>query len=292
MRKFVVFLKLLIETIISLLYVFRHKSYLIKNKIPKMYNEKIFILGNGPSLKENLANDMELLKENDIFCVNTFCLSSYFIDIKPRFYIFLDPAYFIKLGTAEKFIKLQESIIESLFQNVEWNMEIFIPNITDMKQQWYELHKKNPKLKIIYFNNNPAEGFILVKHFLFKRNLALPKPQNVLVGAIYLSINMQYKNVYLLGADHSWTEDLRVNDNNQLYLVDKHFDSEEKKLFYKGVKSKELWKMHEILGAWSIVFKSYNELELYARKSKVNIINLTKESYIDSFKRGRIECIK
>jgi len=291
MKKIVIFFKLFGETTISLLRVLKNKSYLVKNKIPKNYGDKIFILGNGPSLNENLSNDIELLKNNDTFCVNSFCFTDYFNAIKPKYYIFLDPRYFIKKNTDEKFLKLQEDVIESLIKNVTWNMKIFIPKQTDMKNQWSELQKQNHNIEIIYFNTNPAYGFTSIKHFLFKRNLAMPRGQNVLIGAIYLSINMAYKNIYLLGADHSWIKDLRVNSKNQLLLVDKHFYSEENRLFYKDTASTELWKMHEILKIWAITFQMYRELELYARKSRVDVINLTKESYIDSFRKEDIKCL-
>ena len=52
----------------------------------------------------------------------------------------------------------------------------------------------------------------------------MPFSQNVLVAAIYISLNLGYKNIYLLGADHSWAHDVSVNDDNQLCLNDRHFE--------------------------------------------------------------------
>lgn len=292
MKKIIFFSRKMIETIFSLLKVLKHRSFLRRSYLPKINNNKIFILGNGPSLSDNLKDNIDLLKNNNTFCVNDFCLSEYFAIIKPQYYIFLDPAYFIRDNTVELYIQLQESIIEKLSKNVSWNIKIFIPNKTDMKQQWNYMQKNNSNLSIIYFNNNSAHGFDFVCHYLFEKNFAMPEAQNVIIGAIYLSINMGYKNIYLLGVDHSWTEELRVNSKNQLYIMDKHFNSCKEKLFYKSISSEEIWMMHEILKIWSYTFQSYHVLEFYSKKKNSFIYNLVKNSYIDAFQKIGIEEVK
>ncbi len=284
MNKLVNFVKLLLQSCKSIIKLFIYKSFFSEIKSEKVLDDKVFILGNGPSLKENLINDMELLKKSDTFCVNTFCFSEQFCEIKPKYYIFLDPAYFME-DVASKFKKMQKEIIEVFKTLVTWDLILFIPKKTDMKDDWGILETENKNIKIVYFNNNAANGFDKIIFCLFNKNLAMPEPQNVLIGAIFLSINLGYKNIYLLGSDHSWTEDLRVNDENQLYIIDKHFNSIEEKLFYK-YNGKDIWSMGDLLYALSKTFKAYYVLQKYARYKKVKILNLTSKSFIDAFDRN------
>lgn len=38
---------------------------------------------------------------------------------------------------------------------------------------------------------------------MYKENKMLPIMQNVLVGCIYIAINLGYKKIFIYGADHS-----------------------------------------------------------------------------------------
>lgn len=277
------------KTFISILKLLKYGSLKYSKVFIPSEKQDIIILGNGPSLRENFKNNMETLKERDTFAVNKFCLTPEFSCVKPKFYLLIDPAFYTNRNTSSKFINLQKQISEALIQKVDWDMTLFIPAGTDMKDDWTDLSIQNKNIKIIYINSNDAIGFRSIVFKLYKYNLAMPAAQNVLVGAIFLSLNMGYRNIYLLGADHSWTEDLRVNSKNQLYIYNKHYYGQEHTIFYKGIEQKEIWKMHEILFAWSRTFMSYFILRDYAKKVNAHIYNLTEDSYIDAFQKAKFE---
>ncbi len=276
-------------TIISILKFVRYGSLKHGNIFPATKMQDIIILGNGPSLKENLENDINILKKTDTFAVNKFCLTSEFYLLKPKYYLLIDPAFYIKKDTSLKFLDLQKNIFNSFIKEIDWDMTLFIPVLTDMKDVWDSLLSQNKHITIRYINSNDAMGFRSITFALYKYNFAMPVPQNVLVGAIFISLNMGYKNIYLLGAEHSWSETLRVNNQNQLFIRQKHYYGEEDTLYYKGIEQKEIWKMHEVLRALSKTFRSYFVLHEYSKEINANIYNLTPYSYIDAFPKAKFD---
>ena len=123
----------------------------------------------------------------------------------------------------------------------------------------------------------------------------MPRPHNVLVGSLFLSIRMGYKEVYVYGADHSWLKDIFVAEDNMVYLSQKHFydnqvDSSDhyagsnRRPMYSTDKN-EVRKLHEVLYKFTVTFKSYWELERYASKKAISINNCTPNSFIDAFSR-------
>ncbi len=289
MNKLRKILKNIEKTLFSFYRVLKNGTFVTNTSIPIALDKEVFILGNGPSLKEMLDDHLELLKTKKTFCVNNFCMSEYFTLIKPEYYILLDSAFFMIKNTSSRFLVLQENIFTALEKNVTWPMTLFIPAHTDMYKQWDSLRKKNENININFINTNLANGFEKISFFLYKNNYAMPVAQNVLIAAIFFSLNMGYKNIYLLGADHSWCQDLCVNDQNQLCILDKHFNGLEKKIFFKGHTSDEVWNMKDILMAWSKTFEGYMILEKYSRYLNKNIYNITQNSYIDAFIRVKIE---
>lgn len=243
------------------------------------HNKPLYILGNGPSLKNEL-NHFD--NKNDFFVVNNFNQDDLFFYLKPKYYLIVDPLYFdIKLMTEKE----RETI--KLLTCVCWEMILFIPF------KYYKSFCKtngqlvnNNKIKIIPFHTNPYIGFNKIKFFLFSKGLSSPQCANVLIPSILNGINLGYKVIYLYGADHSWISLLRVNNKNQLCLTDSHFyDAVEKKSIpWINVEGKQV-RMHEALFAFSKMFKGYWELKLYSQKRKCMIINKTDESYIDAFDR-------
>ena len=288
MKKIYDFIDRISSTAISILRVFRRNSLMYRRIYPPSESQCIFILGNGPSLKHNLENNMDELKATDTFAVNKFCLTHEFSNVKPKYYLLLDPGFLIKNKSSRFFLSMQQKIIYSLVKETNWNMTLFIPSKTDMKNDWSKMAARNRNITITYINTNYASGFEPIIFTLYKYNLAMANPMNVLIGAIFLSLNMGYKNIYLLGADHSWIEDVRVNQKNQLYLYDKHFYGESKTLIYEDLERTIGLKMHNLLSSFAITFKQYHLLRKYAGHLSASIYNSTLNSHIDAFTRKDI----
>ena len=116
----------------------------------------------------------------------------------------------------------------------------------------------------------------------------MPKAQNVLVPSIFNAINMGYKEIRIYGADHSWLECIRVDNQNRVCLTDSHFyDKEKVKLepWIKATPGREVYKMHEVLRDIAQMFDSYHQIRWYADKVGRRVVNCTKDSFIDAFER-------
>ena len=124
---------------------------------------------------------------------------------------------------------------------------------------------------------------------LYKKYLGMPVIQNVLVGCVYLALNIGFKKIYLLGADHSWHEHIVVDDNNVLCIQDSYNS------FAAGPKLSPMlhpdgksFKVDELFLALSKMFKAHVILEGYSKTLGAKIYNVSSKSYIDAYERIKI----
>lgn len=288
MTKFEEFLKRLIGTVFLIFRVIRNKSFL--NRFPETggHDRAVYVLGNGPSLKEVLSVDTDFLRGQELFVVNRFCLTPDFGRLKPRYYILLDPAFVVSTNTLPKYLELQRDILKAFSDIVDWPLTIFIPSFTDLQAQWEGLQRKNRNIELCYVSIVHGEAAPLLKQALYKRSMAMPEPTNVLVAAIFISLNMGYGVINILGGDHSWIRDLRVDDNNDLFALDKHFYGGGDLRCVNAGKQDAAWTVGALLSAWATSFKSYFELNAYAKFIGAKVYNLTEGSFIDAFPRRKI----
>ena len=56
------------------------------------YNDykKTILLGNGPSLKDDIEKVIEESKESEVYVLNYFAVTNYFLKIKPEYYVLTD----------------------------------------------------------------------------------------------------------------------------------------------------------------------------------------------------------
>ncbi|MCE9538853.1 MAG: DUF115 domain-containing protein [Bacteroidetes bacterium] len=256
------------------------------SKLPVEIDDTCIILGNGPSLKQSLQKYPDIFKKYPLICVNSFSITEDYIRLKPAYYVLLDPGWWLSKNEWES------KVIETIKTNTSWKMTLFVPFGAKYSKKITELEKQNSNITVHYFNYTVFKGFKGIAHFLFKKDLAMPQCQNVLVASIFLSINLKFKNVYLLGSDHTWHEHLYVNEENILCAKHVHFYENEEEIayvpFYKGAHTKEVFKVHEIFTSLGKVFLGYEILQKYAQYCKVNIYNATEISFIDSFERKKL----
>ncbi|MDA3781127.1 MAG: hypothetical protein PF487_13020, partial [Bacteroidales bacterium] len=150
-----------------------------------------------------------------------------------------------------------------------------------------EIFGGNKFIEPFFFNSVSFKGFQSVKYFLYSHNLSMPRPQNVLVAGIYCAILAKFKRIELFGAEHSWIKYLSVNDVCEVCIEDRHFYDKEKV-------TRQTWnsthdgdtKLHVILRAFAYMFESYWELQKFSEQQNVEIVNYSKESFIDAFKKN------
>ena len=241
--------------------------------------KELIILGNGPSLRATIDNDLDTLLSHDLMAVNFAALTDDFLKLRPKYYILADGHFFNAFHSDPNVKKLWERI-----SNVSWRMTLLIP--IRFKHLVKPLIMNSTSIKLRYFNLTPVEGFKWLKHLLFSIGAGMPRPRNVLIPAIMEGIRLGYDKIVLYGADHSWTKTLDVDKDNFVVSVQPHFykdnEDEHKRVreTYKGLR------LHDVLGSMTIAFKSYWEIAVYAEKKRVEIINATPDSMIDAFRRS------
>ena len=103
-----------------------------------------------------------------------------------------------------------------------------------------------------------------------------------------IAMKLGYGNVYITGADHSWTKTLSVNERNEVVSIQPHFykedENEEKRIKVDYLK----YPLHQIVHSFYVAFKAYHDIQRYALHRGVNIYNATPESFIDAFPRKSI----
>ncbi len=257
-------------------------------------NDKCIILGNGPSLIKSVEKNKEILLKYDLVCVNNFVKSNLFEELKPRFYILSASVLFMDdKDLSELYINIRNDIFKNLAEKTSWDIYLMIPFTAKKCTKFQHLIYSCSSLKPIYFNQTPVEGFSFFNHLCFGKGIGMPRPHNILIPAIMNCIYLNYKEIYLLGADHSWLPEISVNERNEALVNQKHFYDE---IESKPEKMQDYIsrprKLHEIIHKFYLTFKGYWEIKSFAEKQGVKIYNSSETSMIDAFDRIEIESIK
>lgn len=284
------FLNMLGKAVITLIRI------VLLSKIPKKLSfagksDQCVLLGNGPSLNQSLKDHPEFIKNRTVFCVNFFAISELYEQLKPSIYVIAAPEIGIKNvqpHIKERYVRLFLTICEK----TEWPIWLYLP--FSLRRSGFFRNKilnelsRNTNITVRFFNNTPVEGFWRFCRFFFRLNLGMPRPHNVFIPSIFLAINLSFKKIYLLGADHSWLKEIHVDENNNVLINQKHFYDEDhstpRPMLKKG---RDKRRLHEVLIKFVYAFEGYFILERYAQSRQVKIINATPGSYIDAFERYR-----
>lgn len=113
----------------------------------------------------------------------------------------------------------------------------------------------------------------------------MPRPRNVLIVSIVAGMWLGYKEMYIIGADHSWMQTIAVDEQNRVISVQPHFykDSASEQKRVNAVYSN--LHLHDIINSFYIAFRSYHRILAWANKRGVAIYNSTPDSFIDAFPR-------
>jgi len=152
--------------------------------------------------------------------------------------------------------------------------------------------KKNERIRIIYFNNTPVEGFFQLNKIYFQLNLGMSRPHNIIIPSLFIAINLGFRNIYLIGVEHGWLPNIMVSEKNEVLIKQDHF-YDKKEANYKPMKKlgKGERHLHEVLEKFYLTFKGYFDIRKYAELKSSRIYNLTINSYIDAFEKLEIDKI-
>lgn len=239
----------------------------------------LVIMGNGPSLAAVIEENEALLARNITMAVNFAAISPEFSRLRPRYYLLADPLFFSGNDAGNM------PALRSAFGAVDWPMTLFVP--ADRRRKVTTLGL-SPNIEVCTFNAVGVEGFAPLCRMVYRAGLAMPRPRNVLIPAIMVGMDMGFRKIVLVGADHSWLEGLSVTDDNEVVSVQRHFyaDSgeEEQRIRheYRG------YHIHDIVMSMAVAFRSYHDIANFAAAQSVDIVNATTGSYIDAFRRARL----
>lgn len=275
-------LGLLWQTFLSMVKILLQSKW--STRFPSQFSnlDELLILANGPSLNKTIEDGNDFLKGKTLLAVNFFVNSPRFTELRPELYLIADPLFWL---VPEK----RQQLFGGLAEKTTWPMTLFIPRRALKNKEWKPLLGGNAQIKIVVYNTTPIEGFQGFCNWVFHKGWGVPRPHNVLIPSIAVGLRLQFKKIYLAGADHSWLPEIRVTDDNVVLMHQKHFyDQGTSKA--DTVKQENLQSAHiyTILYHMYVSFKSYHILEAYAQWLGKEIINITPGSYIDAFRRMKI----
>lgn len=247
----------------------------------------VSLLANGPSVGEVLDKKRELLEGSDLLVLNYFANSDLFFELKPKYYIILDPVYFIKgYGVAsEKNVKsdnVQNLKMKANFDKVDWNMLFFVPN-TKAAIKAANVFAENPNIKVIPYNATRVLGYKWFQNYMYSHLQGLPSSRNVLISALEILISLGYKKIYLYGAELSWTRTMDVDiDNGMMFFNDGHF-YDKSSLRYFGKGGYKWW-----LKAIVEMLEGVEQMAAFAESVGCTVINRTPKSFIDAFEYEKV----
>lgn len=253
----------------------------IKNK-----NQAI-VLGNGPSLKNDIEKIAEVADDYDFICVNNFATSPYYTKFKPVTYVFLD-GYFFSKDAHPDWIVQREKTFNIINSETSWPMQIFVPMGADkaiLENKINNSYVKIIKFKVWSYMPNIASKAIS----RYKSGYFGPYQCNVLIYAAYLAIWSKFKKIEIYGADLSFHNDIEVNqENNHLEIRFRHFNSEDHvERLMKNPQKIEPFRMAEIMQTTADTFLSHDFLNEFASLNGIEIVNKSSFSMIDAYARKR-----
>lgn len=264
-------------------------SSLIETHNIKLKRESI-VIGNGPSLKHSLQNNLGFFANKTIFCTNNFSSSEVFEIIKPHFCVFHDNDFWnINASPERQDYAIQ--VYEQLKVKVKWPMFILMPTWAREWNWFLGLPDENSNIVLAYYNSNQNGDAPEIRHSLYKQNMAMPNCNTVVHAATFLSLNLGCTTTYLMGADLSMHENIFVNDDNILCIYDRHFyDDKEISFvpFVKGEHTDVTYNAYETFLGYAHMHKGFMEIEEYARYLGSKIYNASHKSYIDAFARYKL----
>lgn len=258
---------------------------LILSRIPSrpgdIKDENLIIMGNGPSLRDTMKEYGDVLRKSKTLAVNFAANAEEYTELRPSLYVLADPHFFRVNETGES----DDANVMRLWKNISatsWPMTLYVP----CKAIIRDSIEKNGNITVKRYNLTPGEGLAGPVHWLYRKGLAMPRPRNVLIASIMVALREGYRDIYIVGADHTWSRDLWVDDKNRVISVQKHFYKDNDKEFERVAQEYAGYHLHDILNSLTIAFRSYHQIAGYADRIGARITNCTPGSFIDAFPRG------
>ncbi len=213
--------------------------------------KRCFIVGTGPSLN---AADLDLIKDEITFSMNSIFLFYDKTDFRPDYYMFLDPIELEKMSADYAVDFTGMSKRESFFNDansMRMKRKLRSEKSITLMMQWLG-HWYNPYSNVFKFSDNLLRGVY--------------DGYNSIYAAIQIARYMGCTQIYLLGADCGYT-------GNKKHFVNYSLD----KLGYTFNTSGSI--------------KGYEFVKSYSEKNGFKIYNATRGGYLNTFERVDLETV-
>lgn len=251
-------------------------------------SKRLAILGNGPSLKQQLPKLIEqrAWEEIDMMAVNFFALSEDFTTIRPKYYTLSDPKFFRKAGHTEQI----DNLYTALAEKVTWDMILYVQYYNPETFDYAAAIKHNPNITIVPMHSIVFRGFRNIEFWCYRHGLGSGNWGTVVQNGILSAIQIGYHSIELYGVDHTLLDGLTVDEKNRLCRKDSHYydsaPTEAKPIYYNATNPPRPYTMAEYLAETAELFRGHEVLRDFAAEQGVEIINRTAGSLIDAYKRN------
>lgn len=258
----------------------------MRNHIPHVANQEcIYILANGPSLNQSLTdiiNNKRYLTDC-MMSMNFFSNDERYEIIKPKYHVISDPMFYDAPGHEER--------VADFFVNINakttWPITLFVPYRFWKDKKWLGKFS-NQNISLIPFHQITPSCDCFFLSWLARHGLMGADYGSVLHHAIYISLLIGYKVIFLYGADHTFFDGLCVNDKNQVCRQTNHFYEQNAQVepiyhTYTGVKT--AYTMSHFLSEYARIFMGHEMLRRIASCFNAEILNGTPGSMIDAYDR-------
>jgi hypothetical protein len=211
-----------------------------------------------------------------------------FLLIKPAFYVLADPVYWEEVR--DETIKEEvTNTFDALNTKVNWHITLFVP--TQAIPAISNIFKNNTYIRLQRFGTAtmPQYSGTWINYKAYKKNVAMPRMQTVLNAAIFLVINMNYKEINVLGMEHDFFKNLVLQENNVVGIEDVHFYNKTPETISNFINETpgESYKVHEVLRLFAYMFESHHMINAYAQFKNAQIYNLTSTTFVDAYCRKK-----
>ena len=248
---------------------------------------KIMLLANGPSLKNDISSVIKESSVSEVYVLNYFAITEYFDEIKPENYVLTDRMFWNE--NANDDIKKDNEELFLLLNKVDWKMNIICPdsgyksisdrlaqniNIKVLKVHSVNIEFKNEKINLFALNKN-----IITPHFI-----------NGLVMVLWHAMHQKKQDIEIYGADFSLFKEYYIDQKtNELFNTASHFyknTEAQNNASYKYPNEPKKMMHTRIYQQWSSFYQMYL-LSKLAKIRNIKVTNFSSNSFIDSFERKK-----
>ncbi|MCG6167617.1 hypothetical protein LFX25_07230 [Leptospira sp. FAT2] len=252
----------------------RLNFYLKENAIyqNRHLGKKLFILCNGPSIK---AEDLSVLKGEICMGVSNFYKHAEYGQIKPLYHVTPNVFYEnLRLANPDPVQSLKDWFSE--MEKCTCEAELFFGSrqMSFIEEHSFFQNRAVHFLELESQERIPNENNVDITQ-------AIPPVQSVPIVCLILGIYMGFKEIYLLGVDHT-----ELIADSYEYFFDRKTMAFKDPSVTKDNKLND--KKINILESYTFLWRQYLGILEVAEKRGISIINLNKHSFLDVFPKGSL----